>query len=189
MTRLVDNLLDMTRLESGSQVVNKQWNFLEEIVGTALARWKRELRQHTVRVNISPEVPLLDVDGVLLEQMFGNLFENTARYTPAGSSIEVSARRAGRFVEIVVADNGPGLPPGSESRVFEKFFRAGKAAGDSRRGVGLGLAICEAIVRAHGGSITARNRPAGGAEFVILIPADSEPPQVVLDAVAASGVA
>jgi two-component system sensor histidine kinase KdpD len=180
MTRLVDNLLDMTRLESGSLVINKQWHVLEEIVGSAIGRLKHELQQHTVSVDIPVDLPLINVDGVLLEQAFVNLLENAARYTPRGSQIDISARRNDQSTEIVVADNGPGLLAGSEKRIFEKFFR-GTVAADSRRGVGLGLAICEAIVRAHGGLISARNRPTGGAEFTIRLPSQETPPQIQLD--------
>ncbi|MBC7821623.1 MAG: DUF4118 domain-containing protein [Planctomycetaceae bacterium] len=158
MTRLVDNLLEMTRLESGPVVLNKQWHVLEEIVGSALARVRRELAKQTVRVDLPRDLPLVSLDGLLFEQVLVNLLENAARYTPAGSLVEISARQAAKQIEIRVADTGPGLPPGSESRVFEKFFRAATHTPDGRRGVGLGLAICQQIVRAHGGSITAHNR-------------------------------
>ncbi|MCI0455634.1 MAG: sensor histidine kinase KdpD, partial [Gemmataceae bacterium] len=116
--RLVDNLLDMTRLTSGTVVLNKQWHVLEEIVGSALGRLRRELEHHAVRVDIPSDLPLLFLDGVLMEQAFFNLLENAARYTPAGSQIEILARFEDQRIEIRVADNGPGLPPGSESRVF-----------------------------------------------------------------------
>ena len=189
MTRLVDNLLDMTRLESGTLAINQQWQVLEEIVGTALARLKGELQEHSIVVKIPADLPLIQVDGLLLEQVLVNLLENAARYTPAGCKIEVSASRRGEQMEIVVADNGSGVPLGSEKRIFEKFYRGPTAASDSRRGVGLGLAICEAIIRAHGGTISARNRPAGGAEFTIRLPCKEAPPQVVLDEVAAASSA
>jgi len=181
LARLVDNLLDMTRLESGAAPPLKQWHVLEEVVGSALTRLRRDLARHKVTVSIPQDIPLIFVDGVLLEQVFVNLLENAARYTPTGSHIELSAEHRGNTLEIRVADNGPGLPPGSEAKVLEKFFRAPPAIGDNRRGVGLGLAICQAIVRAHGGKLIARNRPQGGAEFVIELRLDQKPPTVVLD--------
>jgi two-component system sensor histidine kinase KdpD len=186
LARLVDNLLDMTRLESGAVVLNKQWHVLEEIVGAARNRLRRELGGHTVHVDIPADLPLLLLDGTLLEQAFSNILENAARYTPAGSRVDITARALGAQVEIRIADNGPGLPPGTETRIFEKFFRANVSAADGRRGVGLGLTICQAIVLAHGGSIRAHNRPGNGAEFVIELPCGENAPRVRLDEVVAS---
>jgi two-component system sensor histidine kinase KdpD len=180
--RLVDNLLDMARLDSGSVTVNRQWHVLEEIVGIALDAVGRDLRNHRVNVSIPAEFPLLNIDGFLFEQVLGNLLENAARYTPAGSEIEISARTHGRGVEIQIADNGPGLPPGSEAQVFDKFFRGSTVTPDGRRGVGLGLAICQAIIDAHGGEISARNRPQGGAEFVIRLSCTETPPSIEVEA-------
>jgi two-component system sensor histidine kinase KdpD len=188
LTRLVDKLLDMTRLESGKVVLNKQWHVLEEIIGSALNRLRHDLQDHPVRVEIPPEFPLLSIDGELLEQVFFNLLENAARYTPPGSDIEISARQIGPQIEINVADSGPGVPAGSESRIFEKFFRGPAISPDGRRGAGLGLSICKAITQAHDGQIKVRNRPGGGAEFTLLLPYVDVAPSVKLDAApAASG--
>jgi two-component system sensor histidine kinase KdpD len=182
LARLVENLLDMARLDSGTVVLNRQWQVLEEIVGLALGAAKRDLANHDVRVAIPPEFPLLNVDGFLLEQVLVNLLENAARYTPAGSRIEVAARSTRDRTEIRVLDNGPGLPAGSEGKVFDKFFRGSAGAPDGRRGVGLGLAICRSIVEAHGGQIKAANLPEGGAEFVISLPCTESPPVVEAEA-------
>jgi two-component system, OmpR family, sensor histidine kinase KdpD len=186
MARLVDNLLDMTKLSSGRVALNKQWHVLEEIVGSALARLRRELADHQVRVHMPSDLPLLHLDGVLMEQVFFNLLENACQYSPAGSQIEISAQAEGHEVRISVADNGPGLPAGGESRVFEKFYRGSISTADSRRGAGLGLAICQAIVDAHGGQISAANRPSGGAEFVVRLPSTETAPRVHLDELEAS---
>jgi two-component system sensor histidine kinase KdpD len=180
MARLVDNLLDMTRLESGAVAPNKQWHVLEEVVGSALARARTDLAGHAVAADVPADLPLVSLDGVLFEQALVHLLENAARHTPAGSRVEVSARVTDGGVEVRVADTGPGLPPGGEAHLFEKFYR-GTAAPDGRRGVGLGLAICRAIVQAHGGRVAARNRPGGGAEFVITLPRDEAAPRVVPD--------
>jgi len=171
----------MTRLESGAVALNRQWHVLEEIVGSALSRLRRELGSRPVRVDSPADLPLLLLDGVLLEQVFVNLLENAVRYTPAHSPIEIAFRCVPPRVEVWISDCGPGLPPGSESRVFEKFFRGATSTADGRRGVGLGLAICKAIVEAHGGQIKAQNRMPGGAEFLILLPCDSKAPQVAID--------
>lgn len=181
MARLVDNLLDMTRLESGNVELNKQWHVLEEIVGSALARLRRELEPYHVRVVIPRDYPLLSVDGTLLEQVFFNLLENVVRYTKPVTEIDIRARMEGDRALITIADTGPGLPPGTEQRVFDKFFRGSASTADGQRGVGLGLAICQGIIRAHGGRISARNRPGGGVEFVIVLPHEAATPRVALD--------
>src|SRR5262249_44127629 len=139
-----------------------------------------------VRVDIPGDFLLLSLDGVLMEQVFFNLLENAARYTPSGSEIEIVARVTDKRVEIRFADNGPGLPPGTEARVFEKFFRGSTVTDDGRRGAGLGLAICQAIIEAHGGRISARNRSGGGAEFLISLPYEETAPRIALDEVPAS---
>jgi len=130
----------------------------------------RDLGDRPVQIDVPADLPLVSVDGLLVEQEMVNLLENAARYTPPGGPVEIAARDAGTSVEIRIADHGPGLPPGAEERVFEKFYRGEAARPDGRRGVGLGLAICRGIVAAHGGRIAARNRPGGGAEFVITLP-------------------
>jgi len=181
LERLVENLLDMTRLEAGAVVPNRQWHVVEEIVGSALGRTRRELHNHKVKINIPHDLPLVYLDGVLMEQAFVNLIENAAHYSPSGSQVDIDVKLKANNIEIRVADNGLGLKPGTESKVFEKFFRAHSNVGDSRRGVGLGLAICRAIIQAHGGRIMARNRPTDGAEFVITLPSERTPPRVAVD--------
>lgn len=178
LARLVDNLLDMTRLEAGAVVPSREWHVLEEIVGSAVHRVARDLGDRPIHTDLPADLPLVSVDGLLVEQVLVNLLENAARYTPAGSPIEIAARDTGGSVEIRVADRGPGLPPGAEERVFEKFYRGSAARPDGRRGVGLGLAICRGIARAHGGQILARNRPGGGAEFVLTVPTGGRAPAV-----------
>lgn len=178
MSRLVDNLLDMSRLDSGVVVPNRQWHVLEEIVGSALNQVRREFERREVQVDIPGDMPLVSVDGILVEQVLINLLENAARYTLSGTPVEITARTLGGQFELRVADKGPGLPVGSEERVFEKFYRGPTVSPDARRGVGLGLSICRGIVEAHGGRISARNRPGGGAEFVITMPRGESPPNV-----------
>jgi two-component system sensor histidine kinase KdpD len=183
LTRLVENLLDMARLDSGAVVLNRQWHVLEEIVGVALSAEKRDLKDFDVKVNIPADFPLLKLDGFLIEQVLVNLLENASRYTPVGSTIEISAVAKPKHAEIHVADNGPGIPRGFERKVFDKFFRGSSVTPDGRRGVGLGLAICQAIVEAHGGDISVHNRDGGGAEFVISLPCGETPPKIEMDTV------
>jgi two-component system sensor histidine kinase KdpD len=181
LSRQVDNLLDMARLDSGAIALNRDWQVLEELVGVALSRLRRELPGRSIHVQIPADFPLLWVAGDLIEQMFVNLLENAIRYTPSGSRLEITAQHCGELAEIRFADNGPGLPSGSESKIFDKFFRGRTKVADGQRGIGLGLAICQAIVRAHGGQITAANRAAGGTEFIISLPCPQSSPQDTLD--------
>lgn len=175
LERLVANLLDMTRLESGAIALRRDWVPLEEMVGSALTRLETRLGVRELKVSIPPEVPLVLVDPVLFEQVFVNLLENAEKYTPPGSPIEISARNASDCVEVRFRDHGPGLPLGSELKVFEKFFRG---AHIGVAGVGLGLPICKGILEAHGGAIRAETHPAGGAAFYISIPHCGSPPDV-----------
>ncbi len=168
LSRLVTNLLEMTRLESGAAKVKKEPCPIEEVVGSALTRMEKQLSGHPVTTHIPAELPLVPLDVVLTEHVFINLLENAAKYTPAGSPIEISATASDQQVTVEIADRGPGISPGDEKKIFEKFYR-GKLAG-SASGVGLGLTICRAIVEAHGGKIWAENRPGGGASFRFTLP-------------------
>jgi len=177
LNRLLENILQMSRLDAGAAVSQQQWHVLEDLIGSACHRLRMVLAQHHVRIEIPPDLPLIWVDGLLMEQVLVNLLENAARHTPAGTDVAVTAAVDGPTVRISVRDSGPGIPLGSEDLVFEKFFRAGTSA----EGSGLGLAICRAIVQLHGGTIVASNHPAGGAEFVIRLPLPANVPHVVVD--------
>jgi two-component system sensor histidine kinase KdpD len=168
MNRLIANLLDMIRVESGALQVQKDWLPLEEPVGVALIRLEERLRSHPVTVRLPADLPLVPVDAVLIEQVFVNLLENAAKHTPAGTPVEIAADVVDGAVRVEVADRGPGLPPGEEARVFDKFHRAPGTTATS--GIGLGLTICRGIVLAHGGRIWAENRPGGGAVFYFTLP-------------------
>jgi two-component system sensor histidine kinase KdpD len=177
LSRLVTNLLDMTRLESGVLRLDTDWQSLEELVGSALARLERSRKGRAVKVAIPADLPLVAVDGVLLEQVFVNLLDNAFKYADAGSQVRIAAGVSGREVTVEVADEGPGLPPGAEERVFEKFYRAGSG----EKGFGLGLPICRAIVEAHGGRILAANRAPRGAAFRFTLPLGDAPPPPVAE--------
>ncbi len=183
MTALVNNLLDMARIESGEIRLNLQWQPLEEIVGAALRATAHLLSHHQIETGLPEDLPLLRFDGVLMERVLINLLENAAKYTPAASTIRILARVVGRDMEIVVEDDGPGLPRGKEEELFAKFARGDSEATQS--GVGLGLAICRAIIGAHGGTISAQANRALGAGFVIVMPL-GEPPAVAIEALESS---
>jgi K+-sensing histidine kinase KdpD len=183
MERLVNNLLDMTRLESGGLVLRREWQHLPEVIGSALRHLEKRLKHRAVQTRIAPDLPLVSMDAVAIEQALVNLIDNAVQYAPPDAPIEVEARATASDVIVEIADHGPGLPAGAEQRVFEKFFRVpGVAAGRSepgRKGLGLGLAICKGIVESHGGRITAANRPGGGgAVFTIVLPRSANEPQV-----------
>ncbi|MFW2273866.1 DUF4118 domain-containing protein [Burkholderia orbicola] len=182
MTGIVTNLLDMARLQAGSLQLKRQWSLLEETVGAALAACRRVLARHPARVALPADLPLLQMDAVLMERLFTNLFENAAKYTPPDTSLDIGAERVTEdgqpFVRVHVDDHGPGLPAGMETRIFDKFTRGEKES--ATPGIGLGLAICRAIVEAHGGKIGALNRTAPdghvtGARFWFTLPVDTPP--------------
>ena len=168
ISRQVNNLLEMSRLQSGAVQLNRQWLPLDKVVNGALHTLQRALAEHRTKVVLDDHLPLVDVDPVLLERVVYNLLENTVKFTPAGSSVEVGAQVGEASIAVWVADNGPGLPQGREEIIFKKFERGRPA--DASPGVGLGLAICRAIVDAHGGEIRAENRPNGGARFIFTLP-------------------
>lgn len=174
LERLVGNLLDMTRLESGALQPRREWVPVEELVGGALHRAETRLEGRPVAVAVADHLPLLHVDPVLLEQALINLLDNAARHTAAGGPIEVTARLDGAALLLAVSDRGPGLPAGAGERVFEKFYRGVASGGE---GAGLGLPICRGIVEAHGGRLRAFDRPGGGATFEIALPRPSEQPR------------
>jgi two-component system, OmpR family, sensor histidine kinase KdpD len=179
LSRLVHNLLDMTRLEAGPVKLHREWHPLEELVGAALSRRELSLRGRQVTARLADDLPLLALDGLLIEQVLGNLLDNALAYTPAGSPLEIVAWPDGDVVRVELADRGPGYPPGDLERVFEKFYR-GRARGTP--GVGLGLTICQAIVEAHGGRIWVENRPEGGAKACFTLPRLGAPPVVETEA-------
>jgi two-component system sensor histidine kinase KdpD len=181
MSTLVANLLDMARIQSGEVKLNLEWQPLEEVVGSALRASAAQLQAHRVSTNLPPDLPLLRYDAVLIERVLANLLENAAKYTPAGAHIAISAALHGAWLQVTVADDGPGLPPGRADILFEKFTRGERES--AKPGVGLGLAICRAIVEAHGGTIRAASgqgaataaSPLGGAGFTFTLPLGTPP--------------
>jgi len=171
LSRLVGNLLDMTRFESGGVELRRDLYPLEEIVGTVLQRMEPQLEGRTVTTELAENLPMVFVDDVLLGQVLWNLLENAAKYTPPGTPLELAAFESEGAILIEVRDRGPGIPPGEEELIFEKFYR-----GNSKnvRGAGLGLPICRAIVQAHRGTIQALARDGGGTTFRISLPSESK---------------
>ena len=173
MNDLVNNLLDMARLESGTVHLNRQWQPLEEVIGSALSSCSPLLQERPINVHLDDNLPLVNIDAVLIERVLANILENASKYTPAHSSINIRGFRQDENVIITIDDHGPGLPRGRENTIFEKFERGSKE--NATPGVGLGLAISRAIMKAHGGSIHGENRYNGGARFTLKLPFSSPP--------------
>jgi two-component system sensor histidine kinase KdpD len=173
LSRLVNNLLQMTRLESGSIHLGKELHHLEEIVGSALTRLEPRLDGRPVTTDVAADLPMVPLDALLIEQVLVNLVENALKYTPAGSPIEIAAEVDRQQMTVTVCDRGPGIPMSDLDHLFDKFYR-GRANGQ-QGGAGLGLAICKAVVAAHGGRIVAGNRTGGGAIFEFSLPLADTP--------------
>jgi two-component system sensor histidine kinase KdpD len=173
MSTLVANLLDMARIQSGGVKLKLEWQSVEEAVGAALRVCRWQLGGRAVTTRLAPALPLVRFDATLIERVLCNLLENAAKYTPLDAAIEIGARLDDGLLVLSVCDDGPGLPAGREDALFEKFVRGQQESPIA--GVGLGLAICRAIVDAHGGRMRAFNRPAGGACFELGLPL-GEPP-------------
>jgi two-component system sensor histidine kinase KdpD len=192
LNRLLSNLLEMTRLEAGAVRVRKEWQPLEEVIGVAVGRVADGVtapgmlpEEHPLTIDLPPDLPLVPLDALLIEQVLVNLLENAVKHTPAGTPIVLRAQlvpagNAEQSVEVSVADRGPGLAPGDETRVFDKFYRGGADSG--RGNVGLGLAICKGMIEAQGGRIWAENRAEGGAAFRFTLPIVGIVPQLPDDA-------
>jgi two-component system sensor histidine kinase KdpD len=176
MSELVSNVLDLVRLESGQVVLRRDWQTVDDLVGSALTAYREKLAAHPTELRLAADLPPVWVDATLIVQVFSNLFDNIAKYTPPGTHLTITAVADAEreFVRVTVDDDGPGLPAGDPARLFDKFQR-GQEEG-SVVGVGLGLAICQAIVRAHGGHIEALRRDGGGARFTLTLPATQGAP-------------
>jgi two-component system sensor histidine kinase KdpD len=174
MSEHVAKVLQMTRLEVGAVRAERDWAALSEIVGSVLARLAERMATHRVIVELPADLPLLRVDATLIEQALGNLLENCARHTPADTIVRVRAQRHGGEVVVSVEDYGGGLPDAELEQVFAKFNRGAVEGGGTD--IGLGLAICRAIVRLHGGRAWAENVAGGGTAFRFTLPLEDAPP-------------
>jgi two-component system sensor histidine kinase KdpD len=174
MSGIISNVLDLMRFEAGQVSLRCDWQSIEDLVGSALSRLEPRLAGHDVGINVPADLPEVYADAPLITQVLANLLENAAKHTPAGTHVTVSAGLEGESVWIAVEDDGPGLPEGDTERLFAKFQR-GRDEGNTG-GAGLGLAICRAIVNAHGGTISALRRAGGGTHFVFTLPKAGPPP-------------
>lgn len=173
LDRLLKNLIDMTRLEAGGLQLKKERHAVEEVIGSALERLERRLAQHHVNTELPTNLSMVPMDAILIEQVFINLIDNAVMYAPPGTAIDISVMPGNGMIVCEIADHGPGIRPGDEQRIFEKFYRG---APKREGGLGLGLTICQGIIDAHGGRIWAENRCGGGAVLRFTLPLDDSPP-------------
>jgi two-component system sensor histidine kinase KdpD len=174
MSDVVSNVLDLMRFDSGQIVLRREWDTLDELVGAALTRMEARLRDRRIDVDILADLPAVHVDSGPIVQILVNLLDNILKYTPPGTPVHITAQPDDDHVLVTVDDEGPGLPTADRDRLFEKFQRGTKEG--IVVGAGLGLAICRAIIEAHGGSIRAGDRPGGGARFQFTLPTKEPAP-------------
>ena len=171
MAGLMDDLLELTRLEAHAIQLHTELQPIEDVIGVALGRMERAMRNHPVASHIDDGLPPVAIDELLMQQVLTNLLDNAVKFSPPGSTIDLSCRRDGPNLVLAVADRGPGVPPDETQRIFDKFH---SVPGQARSGSGIGLAICRGITELHGGSICVENRPGGGAIFRLTLPLADE---------------
>jgi two-component system sensor histidine kinase KdpD len=172
LTRLVENLLEMARIEAGQLRLSKQWEVVADLVDDALHRCADAIRNHAVKIEIDEAFPLVKMDARLIAEALINLVENAGKYAPPGSEIVIRGRLRDDQLMLSVTDQGPGLAPDEKDRVFDKFYRGQQRGVRRRAGTGMGLAIARGIIEAHGGRIWAESAPGAGATFTMAIPVE-----------------
>ena len=171
LNRLVENFLNMTRIESGALTIHREWCDIRDLFNAVCARLRGELSKHKVVVHVQEDMPLAQLDTAVVEQAIANILINAAQYTPENTTITLSASCEQQEIVLSIEDEGPGFPEESLSRIFEKFYRI---PGTKAGGTGLGLSIVKGFVEFHGGTVQAENREGGGARFEIRLPASRQ---------------
>jgi two-component system sensor histidine kinase KdpD len=172
LNRLVENLLDMSRIESGALKPEKEWYPVDELLHDVLGRMQPLFQGREVTAHVPEDLPPVELDYMMIDQVLTNLLENALRYTPQGSPIEITVSAEATELSLAVADHGPGIPPDDLERIFDKFYRVmDRTRGTGGTGgTGVGLSVCRGLVEAHGGRIWAANRQSGGAIFRFILP-------------------
>ena len=171
LINLVENLLSISRIEGGQVNLTRSVELMDEVAAEALNHVNRKSSEHMIRINSSQELLLANIDARLIVQVIINLVDNAIKYTPAGSVIEVSMKKEGEWIFVLVSDNGPGIPDEQKAHIFDMFYSGANKIADSRRSLGLGLALCKSIVTAHGGVITVSDNQPQGTVFTFTLPA------------------
>lgn len=175
LNRVIENLLDMSRLNSGVLALTLEWHDVLDLIGVTLKKLSKNLSQHTVQAQLPQDLPMIQMDFGLMEHAIANLILNAALYSPAHTSITISAAYANRELKLIIDDQGPGIPFESRGKIFDKFYRI---PGTPTGGTGLGLSIVKSIVEAHGGSLSVDSAPSGGARFNVILPLRGDAPDV-----------
>lgn len=175
LSHIINNLLDISRFESGIIKLNKEFYFIEELIGSALLILKDVLQEHQVEITLDSNQEMIMVDGILIEQLLINLLENAAKYSPKNSKIKISVIKKEQELLVLIEDNGPGINQGEEEKIFDKFYTTSNNKNRiNPRGAGLGLAICKNIIDFHQGKIWAENKFPQGAKFNFILPITNE---------------
>ena len=171
LINLVENLLSVSRLEEGRMNLRLSTELIDEVVAEAMRHINRKSVEYHLHVQNSEEYLLAQIDAKLIVQVLINIIDNAIKYTPPGSDIEIGWSRRGSFIDISIADNGPGIPDEAKPHIFDMFYSASNQIADSRRSMGLGLALCKSIVNAHGGEISVADHVPHGTVFTFSVPA------------------
>jgi len=174
LTRLVNNLLEMARIEAGELRLAKEWTLVSEVFGNVVERCSPVLVHHTALANVDDQMPLVKIDSRLIAEALVNIVENAAKYCPARAEIKLEARKQDDDLLINVTDNGPGIAPQELDRVFDKFYRSPSVTESSAAGTGMGLAIARGIIVAHGGRVWAESSKGHGTIITLAIPVESK---------------
>ncbi|MGN0465912.1 MAG: DUF4118 domain-containing protein [Lachnospiraceae bacterium] len=169
LINLVENLLAITRIEEGQIRLNQSIELMDEVITEALRHVNRKSKEHIIRVSSSEDLLLVQMDAKLIVQVMINLIDNAIKYTPAGSLIEIHTEKKGKWVEVSISDNGPGIPDEQKLRIFDMFYSGANKVADSRRSLGLGLSLCKSIITAHGGIISVSDNQPKGAIFIFTL--------------------
>jgi two-component system sensor histidine kinase KdpD len=172
LNRLVENLLDMTRIESGGLKVLKDWYDIRDIINGVTEDLSDELSEHAVVVSVAKDTALVKLDGPLIQQAISNIVLNAAQYAPPGTNITIFAEVSADTLNVTIDDQGPGILEEALNKIFDKFYRT---PGSKAGGTGLGLSIVHGFVTAHGGTVEVRNLPDKGARFIIRLPVENKP--------------
>lgn len=182
LTNLVHNLLEMARIDAGELNMSRRWGSVSEVFTNVLERTSSATRDHKVSVDLDENLPLMNLDSRLIAQVLTNLVENAAKYSPTGTEIVIKGQVEAGSLILSVADEGEGIPPDEQAKIFDKFYRSARSDRHNKEGTGMGLAIARGIIEAHGGRIWVESVPEQGSKFSFAIPVELKDAKVAMTA-------